>query len=50
MQTVYSLVDTVVANVPQIQRVALLWNGTQRETFSGHLDTSQPLVPDRKLH
>jgi len=27
----------------------LLWNGTQRVTFSGHLDTSRPLVPDRSL-
>ncbi len=36
-------------NVPQATRVALLWNGTQRLTFSGHLDTSRPLFPDRAL-
>src|SRR5918992_3141625 len=47
IQRVYSLVDTVVLNVPQASRVVLLWNGVQRETFSGHLDLSRPLVPDR---
>ena len=49
MQRVYSLVDSVALNVPQVSRVVLLWNGTQRITFSGHLDTSRPLVPDRTL-
>ncbi|HZF07200.1 MAG TPA: GerMN domain-containing protein [Thermoanaerobaculia bacterium] len=49
MQTIYSLVDSIVFNVPQAQRVVLLWNGTQRLTFSGHLDTSHPLGPDRSL-
>jgi len=47
MQTVYSLVDSIALNVPQAQRVVLLWNGAQRETFSGHLDTGRPLSPDR---
>ena len=49
MQRVYSLVDSVALNVPQVNRVVLLWNGTQRITFSGHLDTSRPLVADRSL-
>jgi spore germination protein GerM len=49
MQTVYSLVDSIALNVPQAQRVVLLWNGTQRQTFSGHLDTGRPLLPDRGL-
>jgi spore germination protein GerM len=47
IQRVYSLVDSIVLNVPQARRVVLLWNGAQRETFSGHLDLSRPLVPDR---
>jgi len=47
IQRVYSIVDSVVLNVPQASQVALLWNGVQRETFSGHLDLSRPLVPDR---
>jgi hypothetical protein len=47
IQRVYSVVDSVTLNVPQAQRLVLLWNGVQRETFSGHLDLSRPLVPDR---
>jgi len=49
MQRIYSLVDSITANVPQATRLVLLWNGAQRETFSGHLDTSRPLLPDRTL-
>lgn len=43
MMRVYSVVDSVALNIPEVRRVALLWNGVQRESFSGHLDTSQPL-------
>lgn len=49
MQIVYSLVDTVALNVPGVERVALLWNGRQRQTFAGHLDTSVPLAPQVEL-
>jgi spore germination protein GerM len=49
IQRVYSLVDSIALNVPQANRVVLLWNGSQRETFSGHLDLSRPLTPDRSL-
>ncbi len=48
IQRVYSIVDSVVLNVPEVRSVVLLWNGAQRETFSGHLDLSRPLVPDRR--
>lgn len=43
-QRVWSLVNTVTYNVEQAQRVVLLWDGGQRDTFAGHLDTSGPLV------
>jgi spore germination protein GerM len=46
---VYSLVDTVLLNVEASKRVALLWNGIQRESFSGHLDTTRPLAADTDL-
>ena len=49
IQRVYSVVSSIVLNIPQASRVVLLWNGVQRETFSGHLDLSVPLVPDRGL-
>jgi hypothetical protein len=45
MQRVYSLVNSIVTNVPEARRVTLLWNGQQRLTFAGHLDTSLPLAP-----
>lgn len=46
MTRVYSVVDSVAFNVPEAQRVVLLWNGVQRESFAGHLDTSVPLEPE----
>lgn len=46
---VYSVVDSLALNLPEVERVALLWNGLQRESFSGHLDTSVPLEPDEGL-
>lgn len=46
---VYSLVDTILFNVPEIERVAFLWNSQQRPTFAGHVDTTYPLVADRSL-
>lgn len=45
----YSLVDTVVLNTPGVERVVLLWNGSQRETFAGHFDTTRPLAADESL-
>lgn len=49
MQIVYSLVNSVTLNVAEVRRVVLLWNGNQRPTFAGHLDTSQPLAPNTDL-
>lgn len=49
MLRVYSLVQTLTANLPEVQWVAVLWNGVQRQTFSGHLDTSRPLGPKPDL-
>jgi hypothetical protein len=46
---VFSLVDSIVLNVPDTERVALLWNGRQRSTFAGHVDTTRPLLPDTSL-
>lgn len=46
---VYSLVDTIVLNFPEVEAVILLWNGQQQPTFAGHLDTTRPLVANRSL-
>lgn len=49
IQAVFSLVNSVVLNVPEARSVALLWNGAQRPTFAGHVDTSRPLLPATEL-
>lgn len=46
---VYSLVNTLALNVAAVEAVALLWNGEQLVTWSGHLDTSRPLAADPSL-
>ena len=40
---VYSFVNSILANVPQASGVVLMWNGNQRPTFAGHVDTTRPL-------
>jgi hypothetical protein len=47
--TVYSIVDSVVLNVRQIHRVAILINGRTPETLNGHIDLRRPLSPDTTL-
>ena len=49
MLTVFSLVDTVIWNVPEAERVVLLWNGEQRPSLAGHVNTGSPLVANRRL-
>ncbi|MEM7482309.1 MAG: GerMN domain-containing protein [Acidobacteriota bacterium] len=44
IQMAYSLVNSVVLNVPEVTRVVPLWMGEQSMTFAGHLDTSRPLA------
>jgi hypothetical protein len=45
----YSLINSICLNVPRIRGVVLLWNSQQRTTFAGNLDTTRPLVPNRRL-
>ncbi|MEM8962686.1 MAG: GerMN domain-containing protein [Acidobacteriota bacterium] len=45
----YSLVNTVSENVPGVTAVAPMWNGRQPLTFAGHIDTSEPIAPDRSM-
>jgi hypothetical protein len=48
MLTVYSIVNTAVANLDGIERVQILVEGKEVETLAGHLDLSKPLLPDMK--
>ena len=45
---VYSFVNSILANVPQASGVVLMWNGNQRPTFAGHIDTTRPLPLETK--
>ena len=47
--SVYSLVNTVAMNLGSVNSVVLLWNGNQRETFAGHIDTTRSLKPRPQL-
>ena len=49
MLAVYSLVDTVVINFPQIRQVSFLVEGQPVQTLRGHLDLSRPLTADFTL-
>lgn len=47
--TLYAIVDSLALNVPEIQRVAILIDGRERDTLGGHIDVRLPLPPDRSL-
>lgn len=49
MLSLYSLVNTVLLNIPEIESIIFLNNGQQRPSFAGHLDTSRPLVINNDL-
>ena len=39
----------MLLNVGEARAVVLLWNGRQRKSFAGHLDTARPLVANPDL-
>ncbi len=47
--TVYSIVNTVTLNFPQIKKVQILVEGQKKDTIAGHIDISEPLGPLRKV-
>ena len=49
MQQVYSVVNSVMANVEKVEGVVLLWNGRQRTSFAGHIDTGHVLRLNQSL-
>lgn len=46
MTAVYSVVDTVAANFPQVKAVQFLVDGAPVKELKGHLDLSAPIAPD----
>lgn len=49
MSAIYSIVDSITFNFPQIRRVRFLMGGAALPTLKGHLDLREPLPPDFTL-
>jgi hypothetical protein len=49
MATIYSLTNTLTANIPSIKEVKLLVDGKELESIGGHIDTLHPFVPNKDL-
>jgi spore germination protein GerM len=47
--TVYSIVNSVALNIPEIRRVGILINGRPVETLNGHVDLRRPLPPNLSI-
>ncbi len=49
IDTVFSLVDTLTFNFPEIKRVKILIEGDERETLKEHLDLSRAYTADMSI-
>ena len=47
--SIYSIVNSLVLNVPQIKTVKILINGNESETFAGHIDLQTPIKANMLL-
>ena len=47
--SVYSMVDSITANIPSVKRVKILIEGQEVETLEGHVDLTEAIVPDPTL-
>jgi hypothetical protein len=49
MATVYSLTNTLTANIPVVKKVKILIGGKERESLKGHIGLHHPFTADREL-
>jgi spore germination protein GerM len=49
IMTVYSVVNSLALNFPEIKRVQILVEGKEIETITGHLSLNKPMAPNPKL-
>jgi len=49
LQTIYSIVNTVTLNFPEIKKVQILIEGKKARTLAGHIDITFPIGPDKGL-
>lgn len=46
---VFSIVNTLIVNIPEIRQVKIITQGTGAVTFAGHVDITDPLKADMLL-
>jgi hypothetical protein len=49
MATLYSLTNTLTANIPAVKKVKVLVGGKERESLKGHVGLQQPFTMNREL-
>ena len=49
MFAVYSIVNSLALNIPEIRRVGILIEGEAVDTLNGHMDLRRPLRPDSSM-
>lgn len=47
--TIFSVVNTLAVNIPEIQAVKILIGGREAETLAGHIDIRFPFRPDMRM-
>jgi germination protein M len=47
--TVYTIVNTITTNLPDVQSVQLLIDGREVDTLAGHVDLRRPLRKNESL-
>jgi spore germination protein GerM len=49
LSAVYAVVDTLTFNFKMVKKVAILVEGAEKETLGGHVDLTQPFLPDYSI-
>jgi germination protein M len=49
LMLVYGIVNSILLNTPDLRAVQVLFEGHELDTLTGHLDTSRPLVLNKRL-
>jgi hypothetical protein len=49
MATIYSLTNTLTANLPGVKKVRILIGGKERESLKGHIGLREPFMMNREL-
>lgn len=47
--TVYSLANTLAANLPEVKRIRIQVGGKDVTTIKGHIDLREPVTPNKEL-